>query len=109
MNIEKKIKKICKKLEKENGGTVLCGKVMNGVEKTTIPVLLIKPEIKDQHRSSYNQPIGIIEIHHKKVRFIPIDGRKTALATILKTIILVVTLFGLKKFFKVGKKWHSDN
>jgi hypothetical protein len=107
-NINKKLSKLCKKIEKEYEGKVVLEKSFTGEENITIPVSIKKPIIKDTHQSLYGEPIGLIEIVDKKVRFIPLDKHKAKIKLFFKIVIIVLTIFGLKKYFSSEKRWDSE-
>lgn len=107
-NIDKKIKKICKRLEKDFEAEVVCGKTDKGESTSTIPVSIRKVDPKNKDTSPYSLPIGLIQIDGKKVRFVSIEKRQFFLKTVLKIILLIIGILGIKSLFKSKKKWDSN-
>lgn len=108
-DIEKKIKKICRKIEKEFGGRSVCGEISKRENVATIPVSIIKEARKNENVSSYNQPVGIIEIRNDdKIRFIPLERKVSYFRDSIRLLTLVLTVFGLRKVFRPERRWEND-
>jgi hypothetical protein len=107
-NIDKKIKKICKRLEKNFDAEVICGKVDNGQERITIPISIKKVDPKNKDASPYNLPIGLIQIDGKNAKFISIEKTQFFLKTLFKIVLLIISILGIKSLLKSKKKWDSE-
>lgn len=107
-DLDHKLKKLSKKLERQFSAQVILGDKVEGELKSIIPVSISKPKTKESHDSAYNEPVGVIEINRQKIRFIPINPEPHA-KTLIKIFLLILTVFGLKKYFVSKKSWESEN
>jgi len=103
--INQKIKNLCKQIEEDVEGKVICGKAIEGEEKILIPISLFK---KKRGSSSRNHPLGLIEVSGDDVRFVPVEERKSIFKTIIKLILIVVGILGVKKMIQKDKRWDTD-
>ena len=106
--LNNKIKKLCHQIEKEFGAKVICGNAIVGKKATTIPVSISTSRDKKTITSAYNQPVGLIEIRGKKIKFISTVKRKSVLRTVIKIFVLVVGVLGITSAIQSDDKWDSD-
>ncbi|MFH1187897.1 MAG: hypothetical protein V1688_03505 [bacterium] len=106
--IESKIEKICNELEKDFNAQVVRGKAYRTKEKTTIPISIKKIDSKNQTSSPYSLPIGLIQIDGNRVDFVSIRNNHFFLKTIIKIVLIIVSILGLKSLFQSKKKWDTE-
>lgn len=106
--IEVKIEKICKELEKDFNAQIVQGKAYKTKEKTTIPISIKKIDPKSQNNSQFSLPIGLIQIDGNRVEFISIRKNHFFIKTIIKIILVFVSILGLKSLFQSKKKWDAE-
>jgi hypothetical protein len=107
-DVDKKIKKLCKQIEGEIGEKVEYGKAIQGKEKTTIPISVKKISQKGEQITVYKKPIGLIEISGQDIKFVPEAQELSLFKTILKVIIVIISILGITKYLKSEKKWNED-
>lgn len=107
-NIDVKIEKICKELEKDFNAQIIRGKMYKTKEKITIPISIKKNDSKNQNRSPYSLPIGLIQIDGNSVEFISIEKNHFFIKTIIKIILIFFGILGIKRLFKSKKKWDVE-
>lgn len=107
-NIDAKIEKICKEIEKDFKAEVVKGKAYRTEEKTTIPVSIKKSVAKNQNSSPYSLPVGLIQITGSRVEFVPIEQKSFLIKTIIKIIVIILGVVGLKSLFSSKKKWDTE-